>query len=280
MKRLIAVLMALVLVFSLAACATTAPATTDVDEQQTEGTTTWKSKMANFTFKDGIKVVFFQNYIRLNQDKTEDGKVVFPDFGDAMNPTTMTIAGVDVKAYPLDRLLKIWSAAPKADLKVIDESGKEYTMPAADLSSAYAGEYETEVDGVPANRGVLKAGSLEVKDFKYIISEDGNAFAFLTTGEAAADKPVKLPDLLSELGWPEATEYRMVCFDNFWNFIDMEETPADGGEDGVAVFDGTEIRATLSGSLNCSIPFETRGGSGKMNDLFFIAITDITDTTK
>lgn len=271
MKRLLAILMALCMLVCFAACGNK-PATTDPTVAPEEPTSeTWKTKSANYEFEDSARLIFFQNYTVLNQDVAEDGAVYFPDFGDAMTPEDMTIAGESVKAYPLDRLEKMWCTKVTKDLTVIDNDGKTYTMPAADLAKAYVGEYETEVDGLAANMGVLKAGSLEVKGVKYILSGDGkDAFMFPTTGEIAADEPTKIVDIFEEIGWDANLVYRFVCFDKFWNYIDSQDK---SDEDGEKVLAGTELRATLSGAINISIPFENRGGSGKMNDIFFVAIS-------
>jgi len=269
MKRLLAILLALTMLLCFAACgAKTATDPADVPEETTSET--WKTKSANYEFEDSARLVFFQNYTVLNQDVAEDGSVYFPDFGDAMTPTDMTIAGEAVKAYPLDRLAKIWCTEPSGTLTVIDNDGKTYEMPAADLATAYVGEFETEVDGMLANMGVLKAGSLEVKGVKYIISGK-DAFMFPTTGEVAADEPILIEDVFKDIGWDNNLVYRFVCFDKFWNYIDSQATD---DEDGAKVLSGTELRATLSGSINISIPFENRGGSGKMNDIFFVAISE------
>lgn len=271
MKRLIAILLALSMILCFTACGAKSAGTEDPTSTEEPTTETWKTKSASLEFKDYQKLVFFQNYIVLNKDVAEDGKVCFPDFGDAMSPTEMTIAGETVKAYPLDRLSKIWSEEPTGTLTIIDNDGKTYSMPAEELANAYVGEFEIEVDGLLANIGVLKAGSLEVKGVKYIIAESKDAFMFPTTGEVAADEPISLLDVFKDIGWDENLVYRFVCFDNFWNYIDSQ---SKDDEDGGKVLAGTELRATLSGALNISIPFENRGGSGKMNDIFFVSITE------
>ena len=272
MKRFLAILLALTMLFAFAACGAKTEETET--EPTTEGTTTWKSVQANYKFNDVARLVFFQNYINFNKDVAEDGSVVFPDFGEAVTGVEMKIAGETVKAYSLGSLFKIWCTEPTGTLTIVDGNGKEYTAKAEDLKTAFVGEYETTIDGLAANKGVLKIGKLEIKDVKYILTESKDAFMFATTGESATDSPIKLAEVFAEIGWDTDLVYKFVCFDNYWNFIDSQETKATGKEDGAAVLAGTELRATLSGALNISIPFENRGGSGKMNDIFYVAITE------
>lgn len=277
MKRLIAILMALCMLVCFAACGSkTSEDPSSVPEETTSET--WKTKSANYKFNDSIKLVFFQGYIKFNAD---NDKVPFPDYGDPLTPTEMTIAGEKVDAYSLEALAKIWSAKPTADLKVVDYAGKEYTMPAADLAKAYVGEYDEmgDLNGqeyLALSHGALKAGSLEVKDVKYIISESKDVFMFPQSGMDASKNQLKLVDIFEEIGWDSDLVYRFVCFDGFWNYIDSQESPASGGEeDGATVLADTVICPLGSGGLNASIPFLTRGGAGKMNDIFFVAVSEI-----
>lgn len=277
MKRLIAILMALCMLVCFAACGSK-PADDPANVPEETTSETWKSKSANYKFNDSIKLVFFQGYIKFNAD---NDKVPFPDYGDPLTATEMTIAGKTVDAYSLATLGKIWSVKPTADLKVVDYAGTEYTMSAADLEKAYVGEYDEmgDLNGqeyLALSHGALKAGSLEVLDVKYIISESGDIFMFPQSGMDASKNQLKLVDIFEEIGWDADLVYRFVCFDGFWNYIDSQESPASGGdEDGAAVLSETVVCPLGSGGLNVSIPFLTRGGAGKMNDIFFVAVSEI-----
>lgn len=253
MKRLLALVLTLAMVFCLAAC-TAKPADngdTPAPVSGEEGTTRWKDRMATMKIPDDTaRIVVFQNFTQFNKVKEEGEKLAFSEFPE--NPVAskdMTIAGEAVKAYPIALLKDLWSKGVEGDMTVIDKDGKTTTIPAADLDGAVVA---TLADGT----GVLKTQKAEVKNFKYLITANKEAFLFVE-----AEEKLGIKDIFATVGWETTGEYYYVASDAYWCFTETQEST-----------EASEIRGTLSGSVNCTLSLpDNMGGAGKINDIFFIA---------
>lgn len=241
MKRLVALLLALVMVFALAACGTKTAAPNDEPSSAAgeEETTKWKDKMASLKKPtDAPRVVIFQNFIKFD-DSVKD----FADFGG--KPTA------EDKTYSLATLDKVLTQGVEGDLTILDKDGNSNTASAADLAAATV---TVDEEGL----GSIKIGSVTVDNFAYLITANKEALLFVNPEEI-----ITLPDMFKALGYEACTNVFATASDGYWCLTD------NAGET-----EGSEIRGTLSGAVNCNLAVEGKGGAGKLNDLFFFDIVD------
>ena len=241
MKRLVALLLALVMLFALAACGAKTAAPTDEPSSAAgeEETTKWKDKMASLEKPtDAPRVVIFQNFIKFD-DSVKD----FADFGG--KPTA------DGKTYSLATLDKVLTQGVEGDLTILDKDGNSKTASASDLAVATVtvGEEGT---------GSIKIGSVTVDNFAYLITANKEALLFVNPEET-----ITLPDMFKALGYDACTNVFATASDGYWCLTDNAKEA-----------EGSEIRGTLSGAVNCNLAVEGKGGAGKLNDLFYIDIVD------
>lgn len=241
MKRLVALLLALVMIFALAACGAKDPAQSDEPTNATgeEETTKWKDKMATLSKPtDAPRVVIFQNYIKFDESVKD-----FADFGGK--------PAAEDKTYSLATLDKVFTQGVEGDLTILDKDGNSKTASAADLATATVTVSEE-------GTGLIKIGGVSVDNFSYLITANKEALVFV-----APEETITLPDLFAALGYDACTNVFATASDNFWCCTD------NAGET-----EASEIRGTLSGAVNCNLAVEGKGGAGKINDLFFIDIVD------
>ena len=244
MKRIIALLLSFVMVLSFAACGNS----TETEQEdpskdqssQTPPSTMYKDIMGDVsTFEQEPKLIVFQNLIKpgfLNGDK-------------AVSSEKKTVDGAEVDAYPIANAIDMFKNELKADVTIIDEDGKTVAVSAEKFKSAYIATAE---DGT----GIFIADGTTVPKFKYAVTADKEAILFTKASETLVMK-----DVLEAIGAnASASKYRFVATDKFYL-----ETDA-------AACAGSEIRGTLSGAVNASLPIET--ASGKINDILYVDIID------
>ena len=239
MKKFLALLLAATLVFCLVACGEKPAEDPKTDPEKTgEEEVKWKDIMGTVEKNPGVRVVIFQNLDRYDTTVEE-----FKPFG---APPKETDGAVSIAV-----LAKIWTYGTDGEMKVLDAEGKETAINAADLEAATV---KTEEDGT----GTFVSGSIEVRNFKYLITEKHEALMFVEPEEI-----VKMPDLFTTLGYDATKNVIATASDGFWCLTDnTTET------------DGSEIRGLLSGAVNCNLTVENKGGAGKINDIFIIDIVE------
>jgi len=242
MKKIMALLLALAMVFTFAACGETKTETpeTDTDTTKTEGESEvkWKDIMGTVEKNPGVRVVIFQNL-----DKFDTTVEEFASFGEPPVETDGEVA--------IAILEKIWTYGTEGEMRILDAEGNETKITASDLAAATV---KTEEDGT----GTFKSGSVEVKNFKYLITEKHEALMFVDPEET-----VTMPDMFKTLGYEETKNVIATASDGFWCLTDnTTET------------DGSEIRGLLSGGVNCNLTVEGKGGAGKINDILIIDIVE------
>lgn len=242
MKRLVSILLSLIMVFSFAACGATSDSTATTTAPS-GSSTRYKDIMGDVsTFKQEKKVVIFQNFVNKN------GTFLNGEKGPA--PANMKICGEDVKAYAIANAVAMFLNAPEGEVALINKEGAvEKTISAEDFKNAYIG---TAADGT----GVIKAGSVEMKNFKYAVAADKEAICFVEASET-----IVMADLLKAIGAKsDATKYRFVATDKFYLETDAAAAAT------------SEIRGTLSGAVNAALSIEL--ASGKINDILYVDIID------
>lgn len=238
MKKFIALLLSLVMIFAFAACG----AKQDAGEEPTsssEETTKWKDIMGSIEKPtDAPRVVIFQNFIKY--DESVD---LFKDFGGK--------PAADGKTYKIATIAKVWTKGATDSMTVVDKDGQTAKVSAADLETATVTVNE---DGT----GTIKIGKKEIKNFKYLITDNKEALLFVIPEET-----ITMPDLFKDLGYDGCKNVYVTASDSYWcRTEEVKET------------EGSEIRGTLSGAVNCNLTVENKGGAGKLNDLFYIDIVE------
>lgn len=243
MKRILSVLMTLIIVFSFAACGGNTNETETTTTAPAASSTRYKDIMGDVaTFKQEKKIVVFQNFVNKNGTFLNDEK------GPA--PVNMKICGEEVEAYAIADAVAMFLNAPEGEVRLINKDGAEAkTVSAEDFKAAYIGTAE---DGT----GVIKAGSVEMKNFKYAVASDNEAICFVEKSETLV-----VADLLKAVGAKsDATKYRFVATDKFYLETDAAAAAT------------SEIRGTLSGAVNAALSIEI--ASGKINDILYVDIID------
>ena len=263
MKRVTALLLALVIVMTLVACGgqqvqpDTPPQSQnqsgpDQSESGPEGPVEPEAPPAHY--RDTMVVydelepvdhlVILQNALKFSRDGFYTAETA---------PATQEIAynnGEMVSAYTMRDVLVMLNNTCEGDLTIVTLDEQESAMTAEDFSALYV----IIDDFGSGNPPVLYDPSTgtEVTDFWYALTAEGEAIFSVISGHS-----YPLTDLLAIAGWDTKAGYTICATDKF-------HIPVTGEYVGIG-----EIRGTLSGSVNGSFG-DLPIASGKISDVVII----------
>ena len=251
MKKWIALILVLVMVQSLAACAGTnteekkeLPVATQPSEEDVPEETLYKDAM--IPFEDLIpaeRIVILQNAVNYGREGfyTEETRPV---------TEAVMLDGAEVQAYKLTYALQFLTFGYENGAQVVNEAGDVLEMTREELDAAYVyiegfQSYTLPVVFIPGT-------DVKVVDFDHLITENEMVVSIIT------EQSRRCVDMFDMLGWDTASAtYHVMATDKFF----VPATPMD--------YDDGEIRGALSGSVNGTFP-EMVPAQGKINDVLYL----------
>jgi len=254
MKKLLAMLLALLIVFSMAACGADAGEQESEEKLQLPGTTQetpaageethYKATMKPFEeLIPGKRIVILQSCLTFTREGLYTADT-------APAPETISFNGADTDAYAVTHLTDLLHEEITADVTVYSADGSSVAVAAED----FLGMFVVIDDFQSGNPATLYNPTTEttVEGFDYAVMANGEGIVSIVT-----EQERNVMELLGVYGWDTSATYHLIASDLFYIPI----TPEDYDEGG--------IRGALSGSINASFPDMTIA-MGKMNDVCYI----------
>ena len=257
MKKIIALILALTMVFALCACGA-AEAPEQVVEQQEEkkalpvATVTEPEATAAPLYKDimkpysdiehGKRLIILQNTLQFSREGV---------FTEAETPVAEPVSfnGADYNGYPMSAATRFLTEALEGDVTVYTTDDASVTVSAADFEAATVLVDDFQSGNSPI---LLLANGTAVENFDYAVMASGEGIFSIIS-----EQNVNLMDLFADYGWDTSLTYNVVATDVFY----IPVTPEDYDEGG--------LRGALSGAINANF-VDMVIATGKLNDVVFI----------
>ncbi|MBQ2752964.1 MAG: hypothetical protein IJF29_02475 [Firmicutes bacterium] len=255
MKKLYALIMAMVLAVSVAACASE-PAKTETTEEkkqlpiasveeEEEAAPLYKDIMKPYSdIQHGKRLIILQNTLVFSRE----GIIT-----EAETPVAETVAynGADYNGFAMTAATKFLMGGDdaKGRVSVFDTNGTETVMTYEEFEASKALIDDFQSGNSPV---ILKADGAAVENFDYAKFSNGEVIFSIVT-----EQEVNVNEYLQKFGWDNTKTYNLVATDVFYIPI----TPEDYDEGG--------LRGALSGAINANFP-DMIIATGKLNDVVFI----------
>ena len=254
MKKLLALVLALTIAMSAAACGSSAPAESTEEkkalpvastEPAAEGEEThYKATMKPYSdIQHGKRIIVLQNTLQFSREgiMTE---------AEAPVPETFNYNGADYMSFAMTDVVKFLTEAPTGIVKVYTAEGTEISYTVEEFLETRVLIDDFQSGNMPILYDTVKGYGDE--GFKYAVMENGEGIFSIVT-----EQEVNVNDMLTKYGWDNTKTYNLVATDEFYIPI----TPEDYDEGG--------LRGALSGAINASFVDMTIA-IGKLNDVVFV----------
>lgn len=253
MKKLFALILALALILSMAACGASEPASGEEEKKQLPVTneapadggeeTHYKATMKAYSdIQHGKRLVILQNTLQFSRE----GITTAADAAVAESATYKDAAYI---SYAMTYATRHLIEAPAGDVTIYTTTGESKTV-SADAFTAM----KVLIDDFQSGNSpiLLAADGTAIENFDHAVMANGEGIFSIVT-----EQEVNVNDLLLQYGWDNTKTYNLVATDVFYIPI----TPEDYDEGG--------LRGALSGAINASFVDMTIA-MGKLNDVVFI----------
>ena len=252
MKKLIALIMALAVAMSMAACGSSEPASSEEGKKQLPVSTPDPEETTAPLYKDimvpygeiqhGKRIIIMQNTLVFSREGV---------FTEAETPVAETVSfnGADYNGYPMTATTKHLIEAPAGDVTVYTTDGSTATVKAEDFEAMKVLIDDFQSGNSPV---LLAVNGNAIENFDYAIMPNGEVIASIIT-----EQEYNVNEHLQKYGWDNTKTYNLVATDVFY----IPFTPEDYDEGG--------LRGALSGAINANFP-DMIIATGKLNDVVFI----------
>ncbi|MBQ7283440.1 MAG: hypothetical protein IJ339_02750 [Oscillospiraceae bacterium] len=252
MKKLLALVLALTMAMSMAACGSSEPASSEEEKKQLPVAETNPEETPAPLYKDimkpyseiqhGKRIIFVQNTLVFSREGV---------FTEAETPVAETVSynGADYNGYPMTAATKFLTEGVAGNVTVYTTDGTSSTVAAADFEDMTVLIDDFQSGNSPI---LLAANGTAIENFEYAAMASGEIIASIIT-----EQEYNVNEHLQKYGWDNTKTYNLVATDVFYIPI----TPEDYDEGG--------LRGALSGAINANFP-DMIIATGKLNDVVFI----------